>query len=374
MYTIKCKMCGGDLPAIAEGQTIAICDFCGTQQTIPSLDNEKKANLFNRANRLRNAIEFDKAAAILESIVAEFPNEAEEYWGLCLCEYGIEYVDDPLTGRKVPTCHRTCRDSVLDNPNFLSACELADPVARESYKSEADRINELQSAILEIVDREEPYDVFICYKDKDQLGNRTEDSVLAQELYDKLTDLGLHVFFSRISLEDKVGLQYEPYIYAALYSARVMLAFGTKYEYFDAVWVKNEWSRFLGMMKEDRQKHLIPCFKDSDDIPAQMPKVQAQDIGKIGWVQDLSRGIMKLCGKIERSSTSSSVPANVDIASLLKNGKVALKDGAWSKAQEAFVKAIELDAENAEAYQQCRLAVNIQLLRASSILKMQSNV
>ena len=27
-----------------------------------------------------------------------------------------------------------------------------------------------------------------------------------------------------------------------------MLAFGTDFEYFNAVWVKNEWSRFLALM------------------------------------------------------------------------------------------------------------------------------
>ena len=72
--------------------------------------------------------------------------------------------------------------------------------------------------------------------------------MLAQDVYEALTAKGLKVFFSRITLEDKLGTQYEPYIYAALSSAKVMLAFGTTYEYYDAVWVKNEWSRYLKLM------------------------------------------------------------------------------------------------------------------------------
>lgn len=59
--TFKCKMCGGDLD-ITEGSTTCECEYCGTIQTVPSADNEKKINLFNRANRLRFASEFDKAA------------------------------------------------------------------------------------------------------------------------------------------------------------------------------------------------------------------------------------------------------------------------------------------------------------------------
>nr|MCR5167516.1 hypothetical protein [Oscillospiraceae bacterium] len=89
MAVFKCKMCGGSLE-VSEGMTVCECDYCGTQQTVPSADNEKKVNLFNRANRLRIASEFDKAAGIYESIVSEFPQESEAYWGLCLCKYGIE--------------------------------------------------------------------------------------------------------------------------------------------------------------------------------------------------------------------------------------------------------------------------------------------
>lgn len=98
---IKCKMCGGDMD-ITENLTVFQCEYCGTNQTIPIIDNEKKLTLFERANRLRFNCEFDKAAGVYESIVAEYPTEAEAYWGLVLCRYGIEYVDDPATGKKSP--------------------------------------------------------------------------------------------------------------------------------------------------------------------------------------------------------------------------------------------------------------------------------
>ena len=106
MAILKCKMCGGDLSALEDAKIIE-CDFCGTTQTIPNDNDEKKTNLFNRANKLRMASEFDKASGIYETIIAEFPDESEAYWGLCLCKFGIEYVDDPKTALKIPTCHRT---------------------------------------------------------------------------------------------------------------------------------------------------------------------------------------------------------------------------------------------------------------------------
>ena len=259
----------------------------------------EKLTLFSRANRLRLACEFDKAAGVYENIVAEFPEEAEAYWGLVLCKYGIEYVDNPATGKKVPTCHRSSFDSILEDSDFEQACENADAVARRVYREEAKAIEDIRKGILEVSGKEPPYDIFICYKETDDSGERTVDSVLAQDVYDALTAKGYRVFFSRITLEDKLGTEYEPYIFAALNSAKVMLVFGTDYEYFNAVWVKNEWSRYLKLMAQDKSKHLIPCYKNVDayDMPKEFQKLQGQDMGKVGAVQDLLRGIDKLLGK-----------------------------------------------------------------------------
>ena len=211
MAVIKCKMCGGDL-VIEPGSTVAECEYCGSRQTVPSADNEKKLALFARANRLRAACEFDKAAGIYEAIVADFPEEAESYWGLVLCKYGIEYVDDPATGKKIPTCHRSSFDSVMDDSNFEQAMENADEVALRVYRQEAEQIEGIRKGILEVSSSEKPYDIFICDKETDTNGDRTVDSLLAQDIYDALTSKGYRVFFSRITLEDKLGQEYEPYI------------------------------------------------------------------------------------------------------------------------------------------------------------------
>ena len=355
MAIIKCKMCGGDLN-VTEGVTVAECEYCGTKQTVPNVDSEKKLILFSRANRLRLAGEFDKAAGVYESIVAEFPEEAEAYWGLVLCKYGIEYVDDPTTGKKVPTCHRSSFNSILKDSDFEQACENADTVARKVYREEAKAIEDIRKGILEVSGKEPPYDIFICYKETDENGERTVDSVLAQDVYDALTEKGYRVFFSRITLEDKLGAEYEPYIFAALNSAKIMLVFGTDYEYFNAVWVKNEWSRYLKLMAQDKSKHLIPCYRDVDayDMPEEFQKLQGQDMGKVGAVQDLLRGIEKLLGKDAAAQTDSTSPAQAaggpTVESLMKRGQLFLESGDWDSANEYFDKVLDIAPESAEAY------------------------
>lgn len=357
MAVFKCKMCNGDLN-ITEADKVVECEYCGTTQTVPSADNEKKMTLFNRANRLRLNKEFDKAAALYEQLIAEFPEEAEAYWGLCLCNWGIEYVDDPATGEKKPICHRASFESLMKDENYLLAMEYADLTAQRVYRREAQEIDRLNDAILSVSRNEKPYDVFICYKEKtDENGMRTHDSVLAQDIYDALTANGLKVFFSRISLEDKLGRQYEPYIFAALNSAKVMLAIGTKYEYFQAAWVKNEWSRFLRLAAKDRSKVLIPCFCDMDpcDLPDEFKGLQAQDLGKLGAVQDLVRGVGKLLAKdapkdgdVQQAAVSN--PAATTVQSLLKRAFMFLEDGEWRRANEYAEKVLDIDPENGEAY------------------------
>ncbi len=373
MAILKCKMCGGDL-IVEPGMSVCECEYCGSKQTVPSADNEKKMNLFARAGRLLRACEFDKAAGIYEAIAADFPEEAEAYWGMVLCRYGIEYVDDPTTGKKVPTCHRSGFESVLEDSDFEQACENADAIARRQYREEAKAIEDLRRSIIEVSGKEEPYDIFICYKETDSEGNRTVDSVLAQDVYDALTEKGYRVFFSRITLEDKLGQEYEPYIFAALHSAKVMLAFGTDYEYYEAVWVKNEWSRYLKLMEKDKTRHLIPCYKNIDayDMPKEFAKLQAQDMGKVGAVQDLLRGIEKLIGKKQAENpivnVVSASAAGTNTAALLKRAFMFLEDRNWKSADEYCEKVLDMDPENAQAYLG-KLLASLQVKKADDLDK-----
>ena len=357
MALFKCKMCGGALE-IYNNETVATCEYCGTQQTLPKLDDDRRANLYDRANHFRRNNEFDKAMGIYENILNEDNTDAEAYWSLVLCRYGIEYVEDPASRRRIPTVNRAQFTSIFDDDNYKSALQYADGYQRSIYEEEAKAINEIQKGILAISQKEEPFDVFICYKETDNNGRRTPDSVLANDLYHQLTQEGFKVFFARITLEDKLGVAYEPYIFAALNSAKVMVALGTKPEYFSAVWVKNEWSRYLALIKNGAKKILIPAYKDMDpyDLPEEFSHLQAQDMGKLGFMQDLIRGIKKIAqveepkAPVVKETVVSAPTANSNIAPLLKRAFMFLEDGDWNSANEYCEKVLDMDPENPQAY------------------------
>lgn len=300
MAVFKCKMCGGELN-IQDGVSVVTCEYCGTKQTVSKSRDEIFTNLYNRANNLRLKCEFDKAEQVYEKLLDIENTESEAHWGIVLCKYGVEYIEDPKTYKRIPTCHRTVYEAVRTDVNYIAAIENADKEQKALYVAEASVIDELQKNILKIVNNEEPFDVFICYKEADQNGKRTIDSSIANDIYYQLIEEGFKVFYAPITLEDKLGQEYEPYIFAALNTAKVMLVVGTKPEYFDSVWVRNEWSRFLKSMKNDRSKLLIPCYRDMDayELPDEFAHLQAQDMSKIGFINDVIRGLKKVFDNYE---------------------------------------------------------------------------
>lgn len=120
-----CRNCGGDLEPMGKG--MGKCSYCKAINSMPNIVSEKIA----RAERLRREmLNFDSAAALYSQIINEAPDEADAYWGLVLCRYGIEYVKDK-NGESKATCHRTIENRIQDDSDFKLACEKASPDQRE---------------------------------------------------------------------------------------------------------------------------------------------------------------------------------------------------------------------------------------------------
>ena len=286
--SLNCRCCGGVLNLESN---LCVCKFCGATNFF-SANSSKYANQLNRANKLRQEKEFDNAARIYDTILDENAPTADILWLRTLCEYGIEYVPDPVSDKYFPTLHRINDESILNFGMFKRAIELSDDKQKETLLKEAEYIDKVQTKYLNIAANEDPYDVFICYKETDlETGDKTEDVKLAEELYNELTNMGYKVFFARETLKEKISVEYEPYIFAALKSAKVMAVIGTKAEYFTAVWVKNEWGRFLKLMEKDPRKQMFFACDDPEELPRAFATKQAQILGVEGAIKNLAANI-----------------------------------------------------------------------------------
>ena len=301
---INCQSCGG---ALKVNSSVCVCEYCGVTNIICG-ETGKYIDALNRANRLRQQCEFDSAFEIYEQILETNPPFADILWSETLCDYGIEYVEDPLTGKYLPTLHRIKDESILASRYFLEALELCDDEQREKITAAAEEIYKIQEGYLNIASNEKPYDVFICYKETDN-GKQTEDSEVGMQLFEKLTAKGYKVFFSRVTLKEKLGIEFEPYIFAALKSAPIMVVIGTKPEYFEATWVRNEWSRFLRLKEKDPKKQIFFACDDISDLPKAFARKQAQILEDNSSIDNLVNNICNYLKPLGREAVKESIPA-----------------------------------------------------------------
>ena len=366
MGGLKCKMCGSNLD-IEDSITVCKCEKCGTSQTVPDIEDDKELKLFERAGRLRFNCDFDKAAGIYNTITDSYPEEAEGYWGLILCKYGIEYVDN-ASGKKVPVCHRISYDSVMDDEDFELVMENSDSESRAIFREEAKIIEENRKKYIQIAESEQPYDIYISYRAKDDNGDKTAVSEIAGHLYNKLTSARYRVFLSEAALKGKKQSDCEPYIYSALNSANVMLALGTSYDDYNDVWVKNEWNRYLEIAEKNKNKCLIPCYKDVDeyDIPKEFAGLKVCQLGN----DDTFNNIMaEIANVVKPESVNQPAPEPekaepaeeieleeieiiepVDINKLLDEGFSAISDKNWKEANKLFFHVLDEEPDNSKAY------------------------
>lgn len=366
MGGLKCKMCGSNLD-IGDSITVCKCEKCGTSQTVPDIEDDKELKLFERAGRLRFNCDFDKAAGIYNTITDSYTEEAEGYWGLILCKYGIEYADN-ASGKKVPVCHRISYDSVMDDEDFELVMENSDSESRAIFREEAKIIEENRKKYIQIAESEQPYDIYISYRAKDDNGDKTAVSEIAGHLYSKLTSAGYSVFLSEAALKGKKQSDCEPYIYSALNSANVMLALGTSYDDYNDVWVKNEWNRYLEIAEKNKNKCLIPCYKDVDeyDIPKEFAGLKVCQLGN----DDTFNNIMaEIANVVKPESVNQPAPEPekaepaeeieleeieiiepVDINKLLDEGFSAISDKNWKEANKLFFQVLDEEPDNSKAY------------------------
>lgn len=373
MAILKCKECGGEIQPQENG--LGKCLYCGAVQTLPKDKDDKIQNLLNRANDFRLNCDFDRAIFEYEKVLRLSEKEPEAHWGLFLSKYGVEYVKDNMTFTYKPTLHRISSISVFDDVDYQATIKYADSISAMQYKKDAENIEMVMKELLLLSANQEPYDVFLSYKELDDITRqRTDDSYLAHDLYNELTSQGYKVFFAPKSLG--VGL-FEPKIYSAIISSKVMIVLGTQPKYFDAIWVKNEWSRFAELIDNGEQKVLVPVFKNMEagQLPNRLAKYQALDMSNISFLQTLTGIIAQSVNHQSRVNFNKDSSAE---DAYLERGFLALEDRDFTQANAFFENALNLNPHSSQAYfgklmVEMKISKQEQILTSSKPLKEYSN-
>jgi len=289
-----CNNCGGDFE-YRGGRWI--CRSCGSYKP-EELSNEEVTLLYTAFRKLRLA-EFSEAELEFDDFIRKYPENPNGYWGRLMAKYGIKYEVD-FDGRMIPTCYAASIESVQASPDFQKALQYADEENKAYYQRQAEYIERVRLEWIGKAKKEKPYDIFICYKDSDLANNieRTRDSIAAQDLYIHLTNKGYRVFYSHESLRDKVGEKYEPYIFNALATAKVMVVYGTNPDYITSTWLKNEWTRYEKRIQSGEKKPnslIVACDGFSpNELPTALSSMQCLNAGAKSFYSDLDEAIEKI--------------------------------------------------------------------------------
>ena len=296
-----CNNCGGEY-VYRNGRWV--CSSCGSYKP-EMISNEEMTLLYTAFQKLRLA-EFDEAEPEFDDIIRKYPQNHNAYWGRLMAKYGIKYEQD-FDGRIIPTCYAASIESILTSSDYRNALQYADEESRAYYRQQAEYIERVRREWIAKASKEKPYDIFICYKESDLANgvDRTSDSIAVQDLYIHLTNKGYRVFYSHESLRDKVGEKYEPYIFNALSTAKVMLVYGSKPEYITSTWLKNEWTRYEKRLKNGEKKKgslLVACdgFSPSE-LPRALASMQCFRAEERSFYSNLDDTIERLLRKDEET-------------------------------------------------------------------------
>lgn len=129
---------------------------------------------------------------------------------------------------------------------------------------------------------ENGFEVFISFKNTDKNGERTQDSVMAEELYYALKEKKIRAFYSNISISERGEHRFGKMIREAIEQCSIFVAVGTSIENFESEWVEYERESFHDeMMNGNKARTRSAMFSyitknvSTNKLPMELRRCQA---------------------------------------------------------------------------------------------------
>lgn len=348
MVPFKCKMCGGFIELV-DDRKVCECKLCGSKQTVTT-DDEAVLDIVNRANTHRNKCEFVEAEDCFKALISSYPDEAEGYWGLCLCKYGVTYETDGETVKRFPCCHKTSMESIFDDNNFKTALEKSGDEGKMVLKHEASAIEKLQIEAFKSTDFKANCDIVICYVENDSQGLDTSESVLAYNIHTSLTKEKMKSVLLGSCLKERLGTAFSSYVNSAVSNARIMIAVGTSNNNFYLDQMRSLWGGFLDRMSEDENKTLMVCYKSmtEEDLPQEFENAKKYDAGYHNAIKEIIDDAEHFINSYRRKENNKTYMSTAN--AMIEKGFNAISGKDWAKATDVFDKAISIYPKSSKAY------------------------
>lgn len=348
---IRCKMCGGLIES--DETRVCECPSCGGKILLP--DTSEVALLLNKGNKAYLNKQFSEAAKHYRNIIADGNHLPEAYWCLALCNYKVSFEMDTKDGIAKPTISDMSPVLFTKDSNYLNAIKYSEGEDKNYYEDLAERIVTVQKRYFNIIEKLNSFDVFISFKATDEDGNKTQSNTDARKLFYILEKKGIKTFYSEITLQDVVGEDYEPYIYNALKTAKLMVLVADDLDQIESTWVKNEWMRFIKMMNEEGSsggRKFLSIFRDVNpgDFPDEFSNLQGIDLKQDPDFSITTDAILDILGKKTidvEMNTSVTSPSAENKANKIK---ALLEIGNYDEAKKQADSLVEEFVDFGEGY------------------------
>ena len=263
--SIRCPYCNTplDIKNAKDGVLKCSCKDCHEAITLPK-DNQTDdvKQLIENGKIKLNICHFKEALELFNAAIEKAPNEPEAYFNYALARYQIQYLRDLKNRRMQPICHVYRDRPFREDQSYRKALSLATDAQKEVYESKAKEIEKIQMEFAKLEKQKINYDCFICTKVSEDDGKdvkekdkrKTIDSQKAYDIYHMLQNKGFHPFYSEALMGEHTGEVYEAHILYALYKAKCILIVCSDEKYLDTPWVKNEYTRYLGLVNSGNKK------------------------------------------------------------------------------------------------------------------------
>lgn len=361
MQKLVCDTCGGKIDMVDAHH--GICINCKSRYFFDSNLSTEVENMLRDANKDLRMNDYDRAIIGFEDVLKNDKNNPEAHFGLFLAEFGIRYEDKGLS-RRIPTLDRFNEQSVYDNENYQNAVKYATSEhLKKSYKEQADEIEGIRLEIAKLVKECDNFDVFICYKKStleapDDPDKTTPEQKRARQVYNELFRQGYKVFFAEETLHNDpkyAGMKFEPVIFNALHTSKVMLLFTSRKEHTVATWVKNEWSRYLKLIRDGEKAAgslITICVNgfNPGQLPPELNDSQALEDKDLNFFNSLMNRVQHFVNSyIAKSSLSRKEFKQKDLTSTKAIEREKLEKRKFAKTQEVVISATE-EGELKNAY------------------------
>jgi len=261
-----CQRCPSSEWLVQQGIP-TLCARCKHPYPKYAFTSKEEEHAYQLANQTLNEKDFDLAYERFQHYVKTYPKNPDGIIGWLLSTYKISYDLDPKTGMYIPRNHDISLPPNLDKESlFKEALEafkaLGDDEAFRHWQDLALKLNQTIKSYNLFIKDAKPCEIFISFKhtveDLHHPGKfvDSEDVKDAEKIYEQLLKHGYsdqQVFFSKVDNRQYTG-DFEAKIYYKLQTAKQLILIGSSLDYLESPWVKNEWSRYLMMMKQG-QKH-----------------------------------------------------------------------------------------------------------------------